>query len=40
VSANANKNFDDLIYINENESENKTHSIHENDVLNSHSIVF
>ena len=40
MSVNADKNFDDLMYISENESENKTHSIHENDVLNSHSITF
>ena len=38
MSANADKDFDDLMYINENESENETHSIHENDVLNSCSI--
>ena len=40
VSANVDKDFDDSIYINENKSENKTHSIHENDVLNFCSIVF
>ena len=39
MSANADKDFDDLMYINENESENETHLIHENDVLNSHFIV-
>ena len=39
LSANADKDFDDSIYINENESENETHSIHENDVLNFCSII-
>ena len=34
MSANANKDFDDSMYISKNESENETHSIHENDVLN------
>ena len=38
VSANADKDFDDSMYISENELKNETHSIHENDVLNSHSI--
>ena len=38
--ANADKDFDDSMYINENELKNKTHSIHKNNILNSHSIVF
>ena len=40
VSVDADKDFDDSMYINKNESENKTHLIHENDVLNFCSITF
>ena len=40
MSANADKDFNDSMYISENESENKIHLIHENDVLNSHFIIF
>ena len=38
--ADADKDFDNSMYISKNESENKIHSIYENDVLNSHSIIF